>query len=149
MCAGAMRGWEKKLAETNRARELNAGYFMQRLPTFQRRKTPFLRLPALAASRAARDQVHALSARRGLGISTLYPAALNNVPELRQQFRGRKFPAASEASEKMLCLPTHEGLEELDRRAIVALIGSRLGGGAPRGQDTIPSGQASGERVGM
>lgn len=141
MGAGALLGWERKLMETNRARETNANYFIQRLPACQRRGTPFLRLPLLAASRAARDRICALSARRGLGVGTMYPAALNKVPELRQRFRGREFPSASEASQRLLCLPTHEGLEEQDRRSILSAISTGIVGDvAFRGPDTLPGG---------
>jgi len=100
---------------------------MERHVLSRRRSAPFLRLPVLADSRVQRDQICALSAEQGLGISTLYPAPISRVPELRGQFADTGYPAAEAAAERLLCIPTHEGVTDKDKKAIISALTGGFG----------------------
>jgi dTDP-4-amino-4,6-dideoxygalactose transaminase len=123
MRAGLLRGWQARLARSNRSRVATAAYFSQCLPPRLARDAsrPWLRLPIVAASRGARARVYAASQKRGLGFSLAYPAPINEIPEIRSAFAGQHFPCAGSLSERILTLPTHHWLSERDKRAIAAL----------------------------
>ena len=73
-------------------------------------------------SRQERDNVYALSQKQGLGISLMYPTAINEIEELRGTFNGKVFPAAKETAERLLTIPTHHFLSERDRKGIYELF---------------------------
>jgi dTDP-4-amino-4,6-dideoxygalactose transaminase len=127
MSAAALTGWRSRLATSNRARERNAELVMEELPRWRRRLSPLLRLPLLADTPAQRDRICALTARHGLGISTLYPAPIHHVPEVRGQFPGASYPASEAAAERLACIPTHELLTDEDRRAVIRAVKEVLG----------------------
>ncbi|OGW36513.1 MAG: hypothetical protein A2010_12865 [Nitrospirae bacterium GWD2_57_9] len=119
--AGLLRGWQQRLDLSNRARRENADYFCRHLGIRQPRVQPraLLRLPVLSASAAEREGILAGSKEQGLGISSMYPAPVNRIEEIRDQFGSASFPAAQEAADRIVTLPTHPLLTRRDRQAIV------------------------------
>ena len=61
----------------------------------------------------------AISQRHGLGLAQGYPSAVSEIPELRSQFRGQRFPNATRVAAHLLTLPTHHWLIDTDTQAIV------------------------------
>ncbi len=82
---------------------------------------PFLRL-----GQTERDRIHALSQKRGLGISVAYPTAVDGIPEIRAHVGGQRFPSAQRVAERLLTIPTHHWLSEKDKRAIAECVGATI-----------------------
>jgi perosamine synthetase len=122
MQAGLLRGWQSRLARSNRTRSETATDLSRRLrlplPLGPR---PYLRLPMLATTPAERARLYARSQERGLGLSLAYPTPINEIPDIRGAFNGARFPAARRVADSLLTLPTHHWLSEADKRAIVEL----------------------------
>jgi dTDP-4-amino-4,6-dideoxygalactose transaminase len=121
--AGTLRRWRNRLSHSGSSRAATAAYFAERLrvrlaagPTY-----PYLRVPVLAPTPQTRRRIHDLARRRGLGLSTAYPAPVSDIPELRHLMNGRTFPAARQVSERLLTLPTHHLLSRRDKAAIAEL----------------------------
>jgi dTDP-4-amino-4,6-dideoxygalactose transaminase len=82
-----------------------------RLPAAARMPGP-LRLPVLAPSRPARDEVIARLRRLGVGASAMYPGTLADIPALREHLTNpdEPIPGARELADTLLTLPCHPGL---------------------------------------
>lgn len=121
--AGLLRTWRERLVESNGARAVTTAYFIRRLAPIAPTPGPWplLRLPVVAASAEHRRLVYVRSQQRGLGVGFGYPAPINEIPEIRSVFDGRRFPSARCLAERLLTLPTHPWVSERDRRAIVDL----------------------------
>ena len=124
--AGLMRNWRARLEASNQARKDNAEYFCKGmgLNISDGSSTPFLRLPILAVDRDIRNSIYALSRERGIGLSRMYPASVNKIREIEDQFFGKTYPTASEVAERILTLPTHEFLSDQDKRTLVQFLNS-------------------------
>lgn len=126
MKAGLLWNWRKRLEVSNMARSINAGYFSSELELENSpasfKGVSFLRLPVLSNSRGERDSLHALSQKRGLGLSKMYPTPVNEIKEIRGFFSGKSFPAAKMVCERLVTLPTHPFLTEKDRESICHLF---------------------------
>lgn len=122
MQAGLLRGWQKKLEESNRIRRENSKYFCSTLAstlTFHNGASiPYLRLPILAKNRGERDQLFFISRRRGSGFSVMYPTPVNEIEEIKDLFNGKEFPYAKKVSETLLTIPTHNLLSNEDKERI-------------------------------
>ena len=124
MKAGLARGWQGRLERSNQTRQGNAEYFCKLLglSICSDFPLPFLRLPIVADSRKMRNSIYSLSRERGLGISCMYPTAVNEIKEIKDTFSGEAYPSARRVAERILTLPTHEFLSEKDKRKIVQFI---------------------------
>lgn len=124
MQAGFLRHWRVRLAASNRARAATAAYFSGALslPRAEGGAHPYLRLPIVTATAQERQRLYALSQKRGLGLGLAYPTPVNEIPEIRATFGGRRFPVARTISERLLTLPTHQWVTDRDRRAIADLF---------------------------
>jgi perosamine synthetase len=120
MKAGLLRNWQQRLEHSNHARAAAAAYFGDRLRLIARSGTafPYLRLPILLDSAAERDRIYTLSQKHRLGISLMYPTAINEVEEIKAGFNGLRLPAAPQIAERLLTIPTHPLLSENDKAAI-------------------------------
>jgi perosamine synthetase len=123
--AGLMTLWRERLAQSLTARQTVGTYFQKELDLsgVQARPEAYLRLPLMAGSRAGRDALFALSQRQGLGLSLMYPSALNAIKELRDPTE--RFPGAEAIADRLIALPTHAYVSTQDRQAICALVRSR------------------------
>lgn len=127
MKGGLLLDWQKRLVHSIDTRIRTAAFFKKwlRLKTVRDVHVPYLRLPILMNSREERDKVYVLSQKKGLGISLMYPTAINEIEELRATFNGKVFPTAREISERLLTIPTHHLLSERDRKIICELLAER------------------------
>lgn len=122
MQAGFLVDWEVRLGIANEERRRSAQLFIGALHLVERDDgISYLRLPILALSPKSRDDLLALSRQKGLGLSLMYPTPINEIEELKEQFRGSSYPVAKEVSLKLLAIPTHSLLMQHDRESIVAL----------------------------
>lgn len=73
-----------------------------------------LRYPLLVRSEA-RDIIHAELQRQGLGPSRMYPAVLQEIAGLEQiLLQHNVFPAATSFADRLLTLPTHSQVSQVD-----------------------------------
>ncbi|HXW68612.1 MAG TPA: DegT/DnrJ/EryC1/StrS family aminotransferase, partial [Dissulfurispiraceae bacterium] len=116
MKAGLLRNWRKRLEESNRMRQKNGEHFIRLLGlNFEgTRSVPFLRLPVITRNKEERDLMYAVSRENGTGFSKMYPAPVNEIEEIREQFHGKTFPVAGAVAGRILTVPTHEFLTEKD-----------------------------------
>jgi perosamine synthetase len=121
--AGTLRNWQTKLARSNRRRSETARYLSARLalPASRTSAHPYLRLPIMAATPREKQRLYSVSKSHGLGLSLAYPAAVNEIPEMRAAVNGRQFPSARRLAANLVTLPTHEWLLDKDKRALAAL----------------------------
>ncbi|MGH7770068.1 MAG: hypothetical protein ACREQP_21670, partial [Candidatus Binatia bacterium] len=59
-----------------------------------------------------------------LGLSRMYPAAINEIEEIKGMFAGESYPGAKSVAERLVTLPTHHLMTERDKEAICALFRS-------------------------
>ena len=58
----------------------------------------------------------------GLGIMFTYPDAVSCIKELKKEFNGQNFPAAKDLANKLITLPVHPFVSQLDKRRIARLF---------------------------
>jgi perosamine synthetase len=131
--AGLVRHWRERLREGNHARVQAGCHFAAELGLAWPRgdQVPYLRVPVVMPSREARDRAVSLSRQQGLGVSLMYPTPINEIEAIRSQFDGQSFPAAREVAARLLALPAHHLVREIDRAAICRVIAASSGVGAP------------------
>jgi dTDP-4-amino-4,6-dideoxygalactose transaminase len=123
MKAGLLRGWRKRLQRSNEIRSSTAAYFTAALGLPLPRPTiPFLRLPVVLRSLAARASINAAANRHGMGVSVMYPTAVNEIEEIAIQFPNATYPVAAYVAERLLTIPTHELLSMKDKKRICNLF---------------------------
>ncbi|MCG3110746.1 MAG: DegT/DnrJ/EryC1/StrS family aminotransferase [Candidatus Manganitrophus sp. SB1] len=122
--AGLLRNWRERLERSNQKRAETAAYFREhlQLKTSKKEDIPYLRLPILMNRREERDRLYALSRKQGYGLSLMYPAPINEIEEIKDDFKGSDFPVAKKMAETLFALPTHPYLSERDKREICALL---------------------------
>jgi dTDP-4-amino-4,6-dideoxygalactose transaminase len=121
---GALHGWQDRLWRTIRSRAETAAYFcaVLGLQALREASASPARLPVMMESRGARDRIYSLSEEQGLGLGVMYPTAINAIEELRAGFGGQNAPAAELVGERLLTIPTHHLLSEMDKRSICELL---------------------------
>ncbi|HTF99184.1 MAG TPA: DegT/DnrJ/EryC1/StrS aminotransferase family protein [Nitrospirota bacterium] len=124
MQAGLLRNFRKRLQTSNEIRKENAAWFKQQfgMGADQSAGLPLLRLPLLIKEEKVRKDILARSREQGAGISHMYPTAINEIPEIRDQFIGTAYPAAQEVAAQLITLPTHHLMTKADRRKICACL---------------------------
>jgi len=128
MKAGLLYRWRERLKRSNRIRSETTTYYRERLwfATNSRPTVPYLRLPIIVRSREMRDSIYSRSREQGLGIRPMYPTAINEIEELRSQFKSRRFPVAEEVAEQLLTIPTHHLVSENYKKRICDLFNEML-----------------------
>jgi perosamine synthetase len=122
-----------RLSELNKKRRENAEQLADELkggngiilPKICSRCEPaFLRLPILVEDLAMREEIYKDLLKAGIGVSKMYPLALDQIPPLRPYLTGEtsQFPNARFAASHILTLPTHPYLKNGDKETIISLI---------------------------
>lgn len=119
--AALLAGWQRRLAQSNTTRSDVAADYRRRLPLPSTGRHAYLRVPLLAPTPGAKEKLHALAQVRGLGVSAAYPTAVSDIPQIRDAFRGQRFPAAEHVAARLVTIPTHQWVSEQDRQAIADL----------------------------
>jgi dTDP-4-amino-4,6-dideoxygalactose transaminase len=127
MHAGLMWDFRKELESSNEMRKKNSARFKDRLrlPSVPGEPIAFLRFPLVVQNREIREKVLSVSQEKGLGITRLYPTAINEITEIRDHFGGMAFPVAREIADCLLTLPTHHLLSKQDRENICRYLEGR------------------------
>jgi perosamine synthetase len=134
--AGLLKHWRVRLAEWNEARRENVSYFRRAVPALvPSRAETCIRLPVVCESREARDWLVRVGREQRLGISLMYPTAVNGISELGGTVGRHAFPAAERVAERLLTVPVHPWIGPRDRERLARLLSSQ----AVRGAKPIPS----------
>ena len=121
MKAALLTGWQRRLAESNTTRSEVAADYRSRLPLQPAGRHAYLRVPLLAPTPGMKKRLHSFAQRRGLGVSAAYPTAVSEIPQIRDAFRGQRFPAAEHVAARLVTIPTHQWVSAQDRQAIADL----------------------------
>lgn len=137
---GLLSGWRRELEKANSDREENSDYYSATLPGLAYRSGVFLRYPVLAATPEDRDRVVSGAGGQALGISGMYPGPVSAIEEIRHLFKGKSYPGAHDLSERLLTLPTHGLVKDLDRLKVVSLLAGVCEDDKPYGVKQAESG---------
>ena len=91
--AGLLRGWKEPLVHATECRVANAEQMLQSLDSSPvqtiklsgRGHSVYLRLPLLMCSKQEKEALCRVSVEQGLGVSSVYPSSVQNIPELREK----------------------------------------------------------------
>ena len=121
--AGLLKHWRVRLAEWNAARRDNVSYFRSVVPAIVPSRAEIcIRLPIICESRAARDWLVREGHEQRLGISLMYPTAVNGISELRGTVGQCAFPSAERVAERLLTVPVHPWIGPRDRERLSRLL---------------------------
>lgn len=120
--AGLLRGWKARLDQATAIRVAHAeqalqsvsGSSVQTIRPSQRGRSVYLRLPLLMPSKEEKEALCRLSADQGLGLSSMYPSAIQKILELRDTLSSQHAPQSAMIAERLVTLPTHEFLSSSD-----------------------------------
>lgn len=120
--AGILWNWKARLESSNTTRVRAGREYQKSLhETPDAQPVAWLRFPHLLASSAERDRFYA--ATQSLGVSRMYPTAIHNIPQIREQFRGMDYPRATDVAARLVTLPTHQWVSGEDRAVICRRLG--------------------------
>jgi len=129
--AGLLKHWRIRLAEWNEARRENVSYFRRAAPALVLpRADTCIRLPVICESRDTRDRLVGASREQRLGISLMYPTAVNGISALRTTLGQHAFPVAERVAERLLTVPVHPWIGQRDRERLERLLSSQSVRGA-------------------
>ena len=119
--AGLLHDWRTKLEKYNSTREETSEYYLHSLHLRDKRTDysgsfPFLRFPLYPNGEGS--NVSICMGYGDLGISLMYPDSINNVKEIKEQFRGESYENAEMIAKTLLTLPTHVLLRDQDKQNI-------------------------------
>jgi dTDP-4-amino-4,6-dideoxygalactose transaminase len=128
--AGLLKHWRVRLTEWNDARRDNVSYFRRAAPALvPSRAHTCIRLPIICESREARDWLVSVGREQRLGISLMYPTAVNGISELRGTLGLQVFPNAERVAERLLTVPVHPWMTPRDRERVGQLLLNQLATG--------------------
>lgn len=120
--AGVLKTWRARLNESMEARRENGAFYSKALGNKPHGALALLRMPVIARDARTKAAILKEADRSGLGVSPMYPGAINEIGEIRDRFEGMSFPAAKDLASRLLTLPTHHLLTARDRETIAGLF---------------------------
>ena len=125
--AGLLWNWRKRLKQYNKFRVENGKYYFNQLsligktPKFDN-NLPFLRFPVMLRDSELKKKICSISKQKGLGISPMYPTAINGIKEIHKLVQNFNCPAAEKIAETLVTFPTHSLINERDRKKLSAIL---------------------------
>ena len=124
--ASLLSRWRQRLERSNRIRCRIAQTLSDRLRlnlqpgSSESSITPIhLRLPFLLETSEDKRELCRISRRQGLGISPMYPTAIDAIPALAGRFTGNRYPGAAAVADRLVTLPVHHLVNHRDLERIV------------------------------
>jgi hypothetical protein len=124
--ASLLSRWRQRLEWSNRIRcymtqrlsdrlalDLHSGSSASSAPSAH------LRLPFLLETPEDKRELCRISRRQGLGISPMYPTAIDRIPALAGRFTGNRYPGAAAVADRLVTLPVHHLVNRMDVERIV------------------------------
>ena len=118
MQAGLLRHWRWRLRESNDVHVRARRWCSLASWGWSSRDIRIYGCRFFASSPAEKRACLARSQRLGLGLSAGYPAALDQIPEMRAWASGVQCPQARRVASHLLTVPVHHWLRPRDRQAI-------------------------------
>lgn len=129
--AGLLTHWRERLEQSNKVRLLAAKELINRLAPISQvirppssEKTIYLRLPLMMENEKVKEKLCALSKESGLGISPLYPTAIQAIKDLKHSSAQKGFPASAMVAERLVTLPVHHLVRLEDQEKIYNVFAS-------------------------
>lgn len=129
--AGLLRRWQERLFRSTASRVSHAEQLLRSVPPHVQPVTPsgrghavYLRLPLLMPSKQEKDALCRRSGDQGLGISSLYPSAIEQIAELSGTLSSQHVPQSTMIAERLVTLPTHEFVSDTDIVRLCAAVES-------------------------
>jgi perosamine synthetase len=127
---GLTKSWVEKLLFFRQVRQDNIKRWLPALDVMSCKiclpnqpETPdLIRLPVRIEDEQYRTELLAVGTRVGAGISTVYPEALSEVPELNEMFKSENFPAAKKNARELITFPVHPFASHRDVDRIGAML---------------------------
>lgn len=127
--AGIAKNWETTINKLNAARSANANkiasHGMMPEGALEGTMPDLIRYPVLAADKETKKSILRKSERMGLGISDGYPDSIDGIYEMQGLFGGNTFPVAKDIAERIVTLPVHPYVGEVDVKNIMSLFQER------------------------
>ncbi|MDD2580664.1 MAG: DegT/DnrJ/EryC1/StrS family aminotransferase [Desulfuromonadaceae bacterium] len=127
--AGIAKNWEARINKLKAARSVNANniasYGMMPAGAFGGTMPDLTRYPVLAADKDTKKAILRKSERMGLGISDGYPDSIDGIHELQGLLGGNTFPVAKDIAERIVTLPVHPYVGEVDVKNIMHVFQER------------------------
>lgn len=128
--AGLLRRWRERLSRSTRSRVAHAAQIrrllsedqVQTIQPSQGGNSVYLRFPLLMPSSLDKDALCRISREQGLGISAMYPSAIQQVPELSVSLAAAPIPQSVTIAERLVTLPTHELVSDEDLKRMCAVV---------------------------
>ena len=138
-----------QLDRYNEIRRANASYLMEQLKDADGVQLPepipgsypvYLRFPVLVKDPVGRMVAYRTLVGQGLGASTTYPTALNAIQSLRSYAVDLEdsYPGAKAVAERILTLPVHSFVTQMDMRRMAEVFRAMGGGPRERNADMEP-----------
>ena len=116
--AGLMVRWKSRLQKSEQYRIKN----ISKLCDDSSLSYPCIRLPCVPESIDTANAIFSESQDKGLGVSKMYPTAINEIPEIKHMFEENGYPIAASVAKRLLGIPTHELMKEKDVRNLKTLF---------------------------
>ncbi|MBP1747630.1 MAG: putative Aminotransferase [Deltaproteobacteria bacterium] len=141
MQAGLCATWRRRLEKAMSIRKRQAAQLCSQLkiagPLNSSCVLPYLRFPVIVESRVQKRRICEAAAKKGLGITQMYPSPINEIPQIAHCFRGHSFPGARLVADRLITMPLHQFVNDRDRAEMVRLIAWAL---RARRRDSMVSG---------
>lgn len=144
--AGLCLDWEERLKSSMEVRGLKAAALCRKMRISESRDGAsafsYLRLPVIVESSERKAAICAAAREKGLGVTQMYPSAVDRIPEIAGGFYDRAFPVATRVAERLVTVPVHEFVSTGDEEEIARLMapvgGDRMERSARRSSITLP-----------
>lgn len=140
MQAGLCTTWRERLEKAIATRKGQAACLNGKIKACcqagQSGPVSYLRLPVIVKNREEKKRICDAAMRKGLGITRMYPSAVNEIPQIAHRFAGSNFPGARLVSDRLISMPLHVFVNARDREKMVRLVAPALKTGCP---DRMPS----------
>lgn len=131
--AGLAKGWQKRIAALREIRAHNAaklaGYGVSPVGMLMGGLPDLIRFPFQCRDAEVKRRILEAGERMGLGIAEGYPDSIDGISELGLMADGKGYPGAKELAERLVTLPVHPFVKEMDIEEIVKQLRIIMGRG--------------------
>lgn len=123
--AGLLHHWRQKLEMLNRYRSKNADYYIEgfqlsgRIPIYDN-GIHYNRFPIYVENRKNKDALCNIG--NVFGISPMYPSPIQEIDEIKDNFKNMNFEYSENITDTLITLPTHSLLNKKDLENILEIV---------------------------
>jgi perosamine synthetase len=122
--ARLLHDWSDQVARLDRTRIGNAAYYLKHISGARPHgvDVPYLRFPVVLPRPIDKDRLLRDLDARALGITSMYPTSVAEIPQLRETLAEGDFPEADRLARSLITLPTHPLVRRDDLARIAAAV---------------------------